>query len=218
MVMISPRQLSVPPGQSLLLRDVSWQDFEEILGELGESRSSRLAYDRGVLEVMTPLPEHEYFKTVIGDVVKDVADELDQDYESYGSTTWRKRAEAAGLEPDDCFYFQNEAVVRGRVDLDLQRDPPPDLALEIDVTSKSLDRLPIYARLGVPEVWRYEPGVAGRLRLYGLRGDRYEEIAVSLVFPQLPIQELPMLIERYRYAGRRSLRRAVRDWVRAVMG
>ena len=96
--MLSPRQLTVPAGQTLLLCDVSWQDFEDILGELGESRSSRLAYDNGILEIMTPLPEHEYFETVIGDVVKDVADELEQDYESYGSTTWRRRAKVAGLE------------------------------------------------------------------------------------------------------------------------
>ncbi len=220
MVMLSPRQLTVPAGQGLLLHGVSWQDFEEILAELGESRSSRLAYDNGTLEIMTPLPEHEYFKTVIGDVVKDVAEELEQDYESYGSTTWRKQAKAAGLEPDDCFYFQHEAVVRGRVDLDLQRDPPPDLALEIDLTSPSLDRLPIYARLGVPEVWRYEPGPegsAGLLRLYALRGEAYEEVSVSSVFPQLPLAELPGLIERYRYEGRRALRRATRVWARGAI-
>ena len=221
MVMLSPRQLMVPAGQSLILDDISWQDFEEILLELGNSRPSRLAYDNGTLEIMTPLPEHEYFKTVIGDVVKDVADELEQDYESYGSTTWRRRAKVAGLEPDDCFYFQNEAAVRGRVDLDLQRDPPPDLALEIDVTSKSLDRLPIYARLGGAEVWRYIPGSEGglgELRLYALRGDEFEEVRASLVFPQLPIQELPALIERHRYEGRRALRRATRVWVRGNLG
>lgn len=220
MVMLSPRQLTVPAGQTLLLHDVSWQDFEDILGELGDSRSSRLAYDNGILEIMTPLPEHGYFKTVIGDVVKDVADELEQDYESYGSTTWRRRAKVAGLEPDDCFYFQNEASVRGRVDLDLQRDPPPDLALEIDVTSKSLDRLPIYARLGVAEVWRYVPGdegSPGELKLYSLQGDNYLEVSASEVFPQLPIQELPALIEQHRYEGRRALRRATRAWVQGAI-
>ncbi len=220
MVMLSPHQLTVPSGQSLLLHDVSWQDFEEILAELGESRSSRLAYDAGTLEIMTPLPEHEYFKTVMGDVVKDMADELELDYESYGSTTWRKQAQAAGLEPDDCFYFQHEAVVRGRVDLDLQRDPPPDLALEIDLTSKSLERLPIYARLGVPEVWRYQPGQGknlGQLRMYALRGSEYKEMTVSAIFPQLRLQELPALIDRYRFEGRRALRRAVRGWVRGAI-
>jgi Uma2 family endonuclease len=219
MVMLSTRQLTVPPGQSLLLHDISWQDFDDILQELGQSRSTSLAYDHGTLEIMTPLPEHEYLKTVMGDIVKDVADELDQDYESYGSTTWREQAKAAGLEPDDCFYFEHEAIVRGRVDLDLKLDPPPDLALEIDATSKSLDRLLIYARLGVPEVWRYEvtpgkPFQNGKLRLYALQGDRYAEVTVSLAFPQLPIQELPTLIERYRSQGRRALRRETRDWVR----
>ena len=99
---------------------------------------------------MNPSPEHEHYKEVNGDAVKDIANELALDYESYGSTTWRKQVAMAGVEPDNCFYFQNENAVRGRIDIDIAGgDPPPDLALEIDLTSKSLDRFPIYARLGV---------------------------------------------------------------------
>ena len=123
----------------VLLHNISWDQFERLLTDLGESRSARIAYDNGTLEIITPLPEHEHFKEVIGDAVKDIADELDLDYESYGSTTWRKRLKMAEVEPDNCFYFQHEAEVRGRLDLDLAKgDPPPDLALEIDLTRKSL--------------------------------------------------------------------------------
>jgi Uma2 family endonuclease len=88
-----------------------------LLDNLGDHRAARIAYDNGTLEIMTPLPEHEYFKEVIGVAVQDIADELKIDYESYGSTTWRKRIKMAGLEPDNCFYTQQEALVRDRFDL-----------------------------------------------------------------------------------------------------
>ncbi len=200
----------------VMLYSVSWEQFEKILENLGEHRAARIAYDNGTLEIMTPLPEHEYFKEVIGDAVKDVADEIDIDYASYGSTTWRKQIKMAGLEPDNCFYFQNEAIARGRLDLDLSKgDPPPDLALEIDVTHKSLDRFPIYARLEVPELWCYE---SGELKIYHLQNGVYVEAETSLALPQLPIKELPQIIERHRAEGRRTVRRAVRAWARDQAG
>ncbi len=195
----------------VVLYNISWQQFENLLQDLGESRAARIAYDDGNLEIMTPLPEHEHYKEVISDLVKDIADTLDLDYESYGSTTWKRESRMAGLEPDNCFYFQNEAVIRGRLDLDLRQDPPPDLALEIDLTSKSLNRFPIYARLGVPEIWCYD---SGELKIYLLQNGEYIESETSLVFPSLPIRELPRLIEEHRTEGRRAMRKAVRDWVR----
>jgi Uma2 family endonuclease len=196
----------------VVLYNISWEQFERLLEDLGSHRAARIAYDDGTLEIMTPLPEHEYFKEVIGDAVKDIAEELELDYESYGSTTWRKRIRMAGLEPDNCFYFQREAAVRGRLDLNLtQGDPPPDLALEIDITNKSLDRFPIYARLDVPELWCYD---AGELKIYHLQDGKYTEAETSLALPMLPIRELPLLIETHRSAGRRAIRRAVREWAR----
>lgn len=212
MVTLQLRQLDVPPGQTLLLRDVSWSEFEAILEELGQARGKRVAYDKGLLEIMAPLPEHEYFKETIGDAVKDIAEELNVDYESYGSTTWRKQAELAGLAPDNCFYFQNEALIRGQLTFDLNQDPPPDLALEIDVTRKSLNRFPIYARLGVPEIWCYD---SGELSIYRLEQDEFVRVEASQIFPSLDIQALPQVIEMHRDQGRLALRRAVRTWVKA---
>jgi len=192
MVTLQLRQIDIPPGQCLLLRDVSWAGFENILTELGEHRSARVAYDNGLLEIMAPLPEREYFKETIGDAVKDIAESLNRDYESYGSTTWRQQAQQAGLEPDNCFYFQNEARIRGKLDFDLTQDPPPDLALEIDITRKSLDRFPIYARLGVPELWCYDGrDKGGILTIYLLQENRYLPVDRSQIFPQLVIQRLP---------------------------
>jgi Uma2 family endonuclease len=196
----------------VLLHHIGWEQFERILEDLGEHRAARIAYDHGTLEIMTPLPEHEYFKEVMGDAVKDVADELDIDYASYGSTTWRKRIKMAGLEPDNCFYFQNEAIVRGKLNVDLkQGDPPPDLALEIDITHKSLDRFPIYARLEVPELWCHD---SGELKIYHLQNGEYIEAETSLALPQLPIKELPQIIEQHRAEGQRAVRKAIRAWAR----
>ncbi|MCG6137575.1 MAG: Uma2 family endonuclease [Nostoc sp. LLA-1] len=195
----------------VVLYNISWQQFENLLQDLGESRAARIAYDYGTLEIMTPLPEHEYYKKIISIAIEDIALELDLKYESYGSTTWKRESRMAGLEPDDCFYFQNEAAIRGRLDLDLRQDPPPDLALEIDVTSKYLNRFPIYARLGVPELWCYD---SGELKTYLLQNGEYLESETSLVFPSLPIGELPRLIEENRTEGRRAIRKAVKNWVK----
>lgn len=214
MVAIQLGQLEVPPGQRLLLRDVSWVEFEAILAELGNHRSTRIAYNRGVLEIMAPLPEHEYFKQSISIAIEDIAEVLEQDYETYGSTTWRKQAEQAGLEPDNCFYFQNEARVRGKLTFDLTQDPPPDLALEIGLTSRSLNRFPIYVRLGIPEIWCYDTGV---LRIYLLQNDKYVQSEQSQVFPSLKIQDLPGLIAEYREQGRLALRRGIREWVKGQL-
>ncbi len=211
MVTLQLRQLEVLPGQSLLLREVSWGEFEAILAELGQHRNTRIAYTNGLLEIMAPLPEHEYFKQSISIAIEDIAEVLEQDYESYGSTTWRRQAEQAGLEADNCFYFQNEAQIRGRLEFDLTQDPPPDLALEIDLTRKSLARFPIYARLGVPEIWCYD---SGTLTIYQLQQNQYAEASQSQVFPSLKVQELPQLIAAHRQSGRLALRRAIRDWVR----
>jgi Uma2 family endonuclease len=214
-VQIPIQHIQVPPGQRVVLRNVSWEEFEAILQELGDHGSAHVAYYDGLLEIMSPSPEHEYFKETIGDAVKDMAETLELDYESYGSTTWRRQAKQAGLEPDNCFYFQNEARVRGKLQFDLNQDPPPDLALEIDITSQSLERFPIYARLGVPELWCYD---AGLLKIYHLQNGQYVEVEQSAIFPQLNVGALPQLIEANRSTGRLALRRSVRAWAREQVG
>lgn len=202
--------LNISTGQSVVLKNVSWQTYEKLLIELADCSSLRLAYDRGILEITAPLPEHEYFKEVIGDLVKDLADELDINYETLGSTTWKRQDLLAGVEADNCFYVQNESLIRGKLDFDLTRDPPPDLALEIDLTSKSLDRFPIYARLRVPEIWRYDKG---QIKIYQLQGETYVEANTSLAFPNFPIQEIVPFIQQNRQLGKKDLRRAFRNWV-----
>lgn len=203
--------ITIPKQENILLQNISWQEFETILTEMGDSRAQKIAYDRGTLEIIMPLPEPEYFKEVIADLIKDLADELELDYESLGSTTWKRQDLSASIESDNCFYIQNEQLIRGQLDIDLDQDPPPDLALEIDVTSKSLNRQPIYARLQVPEIWRYDAGV---LHIYHLQAGQYVESNSSLAFPNFPVKEIPSFVEKHLEAGRRQIRKLFREWVR----
>ena len=179
------RQLSVPPGQRLLINNLEWTEFESLLEELGEDRSSRIAYHQGTLEIRMPTPEHEVDKELLGDLVKILLDELEIDCECFGSTTFKRKDMDSGIEPDQCFYIQNHDRMRGKRRVDLNVDPPPDLAIEVDVTSKT--QLDVYAKLGVPELWRYEKN---QLRIDYLQGVSYQQVSTSPIFPGLPIPEL----------------------------
>ena len=210
MVTLQVRQLDVPPGQHVRFHDVSWLEFEEILVELGEHRASRVAYDNGVLEIMTPLPEHEADKEIIGDLLKALLEELDIEFLTLGSTTFKNEQMLKGIEPDQCFYIQNEAAVRGKKRLDLTVDPPPDLALEIDITSPT--HIGAYEGLGVSEVWRCK---GKQLQLYRLQNGRYVEVEISPTFPELPLKiVIPQFLEQGHAEGRNKAMKAFRKWVR----
>lgn len=208
-MLLELRRLEVPPGQRLLLQDVTWQEFETILEELGDRRSARLAYDNGTLEMMMPLPEHEDDKEIIGDLIKALLEELDIEFRSLGSTTFKKR-QTQGLEPDQCFYIQNEAAIRGKKRIDLSIDPPPDLAIEIDVTSRTHPN--IYEALGVPELWRFD---RGKLQVNVLKDGSYALVAESPNFPSLPLCEaLPHYLAESKIIGRNKVLKAFRRWAR----
>ena len=136
----------------ILLKNISWKTYESLLNELGEHGGIRLTYDRGNLEIMTPSAPHEGSKKILGRFVESVSEELNIEIRSLGSLTCRRQDLARGLEPDQCYYIENENVVWDKEQIDLNQDPPPDLVVEIDITSSSIDRLSLYASLGVPEV------------------------------------------------------------------
>lgn len=210
MVTLQLRQLDVPPGHRVLLHQVSWQEFEAILGELGEHRNTRLAYSRGTLEIVAPLPEHEVAKGLVGDLVKILLDEFGLDCEVYGSTTFKRPDMEQGVEPDESFYIQNHARMVGRDRLDLRVDPPPDLAIEIDITSKT--QLDAYEALGVPELWRYENH---RLRIDVLQDGHYVPSESSPTFAGWAIADvITDYVDRSRTQGRSPALRAFRMWVR----
>jgi Uma2 family endonuclease len=210
MVTLQLRQLSVPPGQRIVLTDVNWSTFETILQELGEKRTSKIAYAHNQLEIRMPLPEHEFDKEIIGDMVKILLEELEIDRECYGSTTFKREDMAAGIEPDNCFYIQNYQTMIGKRRLDLTVDPPPDLAIEVDVTSKT--QLSAYAALGVPELWQFSQG---RLRINLLQAGNYIEVNSSPTFPTFPIiKGVSQFIEMSLVQGSSVALRAFRKWVR----
>jgi Uma2 family endonuclease len=213
MVTLQLRQLVVQPGQRIQLQGIDWAEFEAILDELGERRSSRIAYFDTVLEIRMPLPKHEKAKILIGDVVKILLEELDIDHECFGSSTFRRSDMAAGIEPDDCFYIENAHRMAGKERLDLTIDPPPDLAIEVDVTSKT--GVDAYQALGVPELWRFEEG---RLRIGLLQDGIYQDVKFSANFPRLDVIGLiEEILERSRTEIRSQTVKAARQHVRDLI-
>jgi Uma2 family endonuclease len=169
--------------QRVLLRNVSWETYQRLIAEREERPVPRFFYDRGVLEIVSPSKSHESDSRVVALLVEELAVELDIDVESAGSTTFKREDFTRGFEPDECFYSQNIERVRGKKDIDLDAgDPPPDLVFEVDLTNASLDKLPIFAQIGVAEVWRY---AGGQIEMFGLQGEelRYEVLAESTVLP-----------------------------------
>jgi Uma2 family endonuclease len=202
------------PSQSsgILLKNISWKTYESLLNELAEQGGIRLTYDRGNLEIMTPSAPHEGSKKILGRFVESVSEELNVEIRSLGSLTCRREDLARGLEPDQCYYIQNEDVVWDKEQIDLNQDPPPDLVVEIDVTSSSIDRLSLYASLGVPEVWGYD---GNRLIIYQLEAQEYTEREVSPTFPFLSQVEMLRFLELRRTTKENALIRLFREWVRS---
>jgi Uma2 family endonuclease len=209
-MLLELRQLRIQPGQQLLLEDVTWQQFENILAELGEHRAARISYSHGFLEIMVPLPEHEKAKEIIGDMVKILLEARQIAFESLGSTTLKSDRMAQGVEPDTCFYIQNQGAVIGKNRLDMSVDPPPDLAIEIDLTSRT--QLDNYQILGVPELWRY--GKQG-LQINVLENGKYVESDFSPTFPDIPIIErVNQYVQQSQVSGRTQAIQAFRNWLR----
>ncbi len=208
-MLLELNRLEVPPGQRVLLRNVSWDEFETILEELGEKRAARVAYNRGMLEIMTPLPEHERSKVFITNFVEILLEEFDIEFLPLGSTTFKNKLMSQGVEPDNCFYIQNEALIRGKNRIDLNIEPPPDLVLEIDVTSRT--NIDIYQTLGVPELWRFENG---KLQINVLQDGIYIETEFSPHFPNIPLlQVIPEYLKKLKTESRNKTMREFRAWV-----
>ncbi|MBD2493215.1 Uma2 family endonuclease [Nostoc sp. FACHB-280] len=188
-------QMQLAPGSAVTIPDVSWSEFEAILAELGHKRRSRVAYSQGTLEIMVPLPEHEIPRDLLSDIVKALVRFQGRRYEPFGSTTF-KREGVAGVEPDACFYIQNYQRMIGRRRLEPD-DPPPDLAIQSDVTSKT--KLDAYAAVGVPELWVYD---SGTLKIYVLRDGIYLVSDDSPLFEDIPIKQIiPNFVERAWQVG-----------------
>jgi len=197
--------------QRIILYNIGWDTYERLLRDHATTSAPRFAYDRGTLEIMSPLPEHERFNRAIQLLVPIVVEEMGAEVYSLGSTTFNREDLLRGFEPDSCFYLQNAARVRGKARIDLHVDPAPDLVVEIDITHPSLDKLPIYARLGVPEVWRYD---GARLEILTLENDGYTTRSSSRALPAVTAAALTTLLLRSMGVGDIAWMRSVRAWAR----
>lgn len=204
-----------PPSEQRTVLRVGWETYERILADHANRSLPRFTYDRGLLEIMSPGTLHERTNRSLATLVEVVAEELGIDILNVGSMTFKREDLQRGFESDSCFYIGNEARVREREQIDLAVDPPPDLVIEIDVTSPSLPRLPIYAAMGVPEIWRYEADGA-RVVVLVLGADAYEEAAKSGALPLLTGEVLSRFVAESRALPRTAWLRAVRGWVRAA--
>jgi Uma2 family endonuclease len=174
--------------------DADWKFYELILKRVGD-RHIFVTYDGERLEVMSPSPEHERHASRLEKIIWLLTLELRMPCESMGSFTLKQRKANRGLEPDRCFYTRNSAAVIGKRRIDLSKDPPPDLAIEIEVSRRLLDRIDVYRRLRVPEVWCYDGQRLRVLRLGKGRGAGYQEVSRSPTFPDLPPEEIHRLLE-----------------------
>jgi Uma2 family endonuclease len=204
--------VQLPRVQRVVLPGVDWRSYSGWIRLLDGRRDVRLNYDRGVLEIMTLSYGHESWGRLFCRLIVVLTEELGLPIASGGSTTLRRRKRRRGLESDECFWISNEPRIRGKDDLDLRVDPPPDLALEIDISRSSLDRMAIYAALGVPEIWRFD-GTSLTFNVLGTDG-KYASVATSPTFPGLTPADLISFLHLRTQLDENALIRQFRAWVR----
>lgn len=195
----------------VVLRNISWQSYQSLMHDLEQEPAIRLTYDQGTLEIRMPLDPHETYKKLIGRLIEAATEELGLEIRSLGSRTCDREDLKKGLEPDQCYYIQNEPLVRGVDQIDLDLLPPPDLAVEIDITSSSLNRFEIYQALKVPEIWRYD---GKTLEIYHLRKGQYELQLNSKAIPCLGAGNILHFLKLRSGTGENSLIKQFRQWVK----
>lgn len=203
-----------PAEQHFVLSNVDWDTYVTISDKLGE-RNIRINYDGVNLEFMSTSLEHERAKHLLALLLSVLTQEMDIDILGGGSMTCRRQDLNRGFEPDECYWIEHEAQMRGRIDIDLTRDPSPDLMLEVEISRSFVDRLALAARLGVPEVWRWD-GETFRIMLLGSDG-QYSESEHSRALPFLPIADLVRFLHPDASQSETKLLRAFRTWAREQM-
>ena len=201
------------PGRAVVLSNVDWKTYTRLLKALDERPRLRLTYDRGELEIMVTSPEHEGDSTFLAQLIAVLAEAFALPMKSGGSTTMRRKSMKKGLEPDKCYWLANAAKIVGIKRLDLTIHPPPDLAIEVDVTSSSMNRTRIYAALRVPEVWRLDGDV---LSFHQLSGKKYAEVPTSPTFAGVAPADLMAFVKQARgSANELVVVAAFRAWLQA---
>lgn len=196
--------------QRIVLENVSWQTYQALLADMGDHRASRLTYDEGTLEIKMPSKLHEIINRLLELIITALVEELRMSIKGYGSTTLDREDLQKGVEPDSCFYIQNANRLQG-LDPEIPEDLPPDLAVEVDITSSSTRRMVIYKQLGVPEVWRYtKQGIT----ISRLENGKYVECEFSPTFRMISAEILADFLQQRQTTDDIGLVRFVRAWIR----
>jgi len=200
----------LPADSTLTLRNVSWEDYEALLEDLGDASGRRLSYDRGTLQITTLSSEHESYSRLVEKFVALLSARLRVRVLSFGSSTMKKKEDGKGSEPDACFYVQTAPVIGHKIHIDFGVDPPPDVVVEIDVSHDSLTKFPTYAALGVPEIWRYDGKV---LLMYHLEHGQYVAAQSSLALPMLTPAVLTEFLNRSQQSDQYDILLAFQEWL-----
>ena len=201
--------------QRVVFHNVRWETYRTLLADEGISRA-RMAFDQGTLEIMSPSHKHENINNLIGRMIETLTMELDIELHSAGSTTLLRADLESGVEPDTCYYLSNSYQIRESDEILLPDNPPPDLAIEVDISRSSLVRRRIYAKLGILETWRF---AGDRLEMYRLNDEgEYSQIERSMLLPQLGVSDLQRFLALRGTLSETQLLRQFRDWVRENFG
>ena len=198
-------------NNTVLLTNISWQTYESMVQDWEEKAGYHLTYNQGFLEIMSPLKPQEENKKIIGRFVESMTEELEIEVYSLGSLTCKRKDLLRGFEPDECYYIQNEDKIWNKEQINLEQDPPPDLIIEIDITSSSLKNLDLYADFDIPEVWLYNQG---KIKFYHLEKETYLESENSLAFPFLKVSDLAYFLELKKTTKETSLIKKFRKWIK----
>ncbi len=204
----------LPLGGTMIVPDVSWEDYQQLVAEANNQNGVRLTFAQGNLEIMSPLPVHEKYKEFLLRLMDRLSTLMGFDLESLGSTTFNQEWLDYGVEPDTCFYIQNAAKIIGKNRIDLAVDPPPDIAVEIDISHRSTTKLKIYEELGVPEIWLYDEQ---KLQILLLTETGYANSPTSQSFSFLTSEALTQFLERSKTEGQGAVLRVFREWVKTKL-
>ncbi|MEW6208880.1 MAG: Uma2 family endonuclease [Acidobacteriota bacterium] len=200
----------LPPDSIVTFRDVGWEEYEELIEQLGEASGHRVSFDEGTLKIMTLSPEHESYAQFFESLITVIRLRLRLNIRSFGSATMRKKKKKKANEPDACFYVQTASVIGNKMHIDFSVDPPPDIVVEVDIHHDSLEKFPIYVALGVPEIWRYD---GKRLTIHHLEGDEYVIVEQSIALPLLSSGVLTEFLDRLSKEGESPALIAFDEWL-----
>lgn len=203
----------LPANTVVAFHNVGWDEYEELLLQVGESSGMRISFDNGSLQIMTTSPEHERYASFIERLVSTLSLQLRINILFFGSATIKKRGNRKGNEPDCCFYVQTATAIGNRMHLDFEVDPPPDIAVEVDLHHDSRPKFPIYAGLGLPEIWRFD-GI--KLTIYLLEDDHYRESATSVALPMLTSVILTDFLSRLSHDNDLEILLAFDEWLKSL--